>query len=91
MSLGERRRTCLAAALVGDPELLVLDEPTNGLDADGVDMLAAILGERVDYGATVLLATHDLGFARRMGARVFEPKSGRLRGEDDRSNPEEID
>lgn len=81
MSLGERRRTCLAAALIGEPSLLVLDEPTNGLDAAGVDMLVELLCERRDAGAVVLLASHDHDFIGRVDARVFELQSGRLRTE----------
>ena len=68
LSLGQRRRACLGAALVGGPWLLVLDEPTNGLDPAGVDLLGRLLGEHAARGA-VLLATHDLDFADGLGAR----------------------
>jgi ABC-type multidrug transport system ATPase subunit len=68
LSLGQRRRACLAAALVGAPWLLVLDEPTNGLDPDGVAMLAALLVERAAAGGATLVATHDLDFADAVGA-----------------------
>jgi ABC-2 type transport system ATP-binding protein len=71
LSLGHRRRACLGAALVGAPWLLVLDEPTNGLDPPGVELLGALLREHASGGA-VLLATHDLAFADALGA-------GRLR------------
>ena len=68
LSLGQRRRACLGAALVGGPWLLVLDEPTNGLDPAGVDLLARLLREHAARGA-ILLATHDLAFADGLGAR----------------------
>jgi ABC-type multidrug transport system ATPase subunit len=68
LSLGQRRRACLAAALVGAPWLLVLDEPTNGLDPDGVAMLAALLREHVAAGGAAIVATHDLDFAAAVGA-----------------------
>jgi ABC-type multidrug transport system ATPase subunit len=68
LSLGQRRRACLAAALVGAPWLLILDEPTNGLDPGGVDMLAALLREHVAAGNAALVATHDLDFADAVGA-----------------------
>ncbi len=80
LSLGQRRRAFLAAALVGDPTLLVLDEPTNGLDPDGVDMLAGLLRERVVAGAIVLVATHDLRFADALGARRVHLRDGRIAG-----------
>jgi ABC-type multidrug transport system ATPase subunit len=59
MSLGQRRRVCLAAALIGDPALLLLDEPSNGLDAGGIDALIDIAEEATARGAAVVLATHD--------------------------------
>jgi ABC-2 type transport system ATP-binding protein len=68
LSLGQRRRACLGAALVGSPWLLVLDEPTNGLDPGGVELLAELLRDQARRGA-VLLATHDLAFADAIGAR----------------------
>lgn len=63
LSLGERRRVCLGAALIGEPSLLVLDEPTNGLDLGGVATLLEILRERKARGAAILIATHDRVFA----------------------------
>ena len=72
LSLGQRRRACLAAALVGDPWLLILDEPTNGLDPAGVVELGKLLGERRDAGRGLVLATHELAFAEGLGARRLE-------------------
>ncbi|MCG8424509.1 MAG: ABC transporter ATP-binding protein [Proteobacteria bacterium] len=63
LSLGERRRVCLAAAMVGAPRLLVLDEPTNGLDVGGIAVLGELLRECKTRSAAVLLATHDVPFA----------------------------
>ena len=54
---GELTRASLARALAGDPDLLLLDEPFDGLDAEGVELLHAELAER--SGATALVATHD--------------------------------
>ena len=78
LSLGERRRVCLAAALIGQPALLVLDEPDGGLDAGGLADLAAILGEEVARGAAVLLATHDRELVAALGARIVTVQDGRL-------------
>jgi ABC-2 type transport system ATP-binding protein len=69
LSLGQRRRACLLAALVGAPALLVLDEPTNGLDPGGVAMLAGLLAEHVAAGGGAVVATHDLDFAEAVRAR----------------------
>jgi ABC-type multidrug transport system ATPase subunit len=78
LSLGERRRVCLGAALIGEPLVLVLDEPTNGLDAGGVDTLAALLGARRDAGAAILLATHDSAFAESLADARLRMQDGRL-------------
>ena len=69
MSLGQRRRICLAAAVVGDPPALVLDEPDNGLDADGLDALVELIDAATGRGAAVLVATHDPAVRARLGAR----------------------
>ncbi len=59
-SLGMRQRLGLAAALLGDPGLLVLDEPTNGLDPEGVRWLRALVRQLADEGRTVLVSSHLL-------------------------------
>ena len=82
LSLGQRRRTCLAAALVGDVRLLLLDEPTNGLDAAGVPMLVDVLGEHVRAGGIVVVATHDETFADQMNARRLRLIAGKMMNED---------
>jgi ABC-type multidrug transport system ATPase subunit len=78
MSLGQRRRACLGAALVGDPALLVLDEPDNGLDPSGADTLVAVLRERAQAGAAVLIASHDAALVDRLGARRVHLADGRV-------------
>lgn len=58
-SLGMKQRLGLAQALMEKPRLLILDEPTNALDTDGIEMLRTILFEEKDRGATVLIASHS--------------------------------
>jgi len=70
MSLGQRRRACLGAALLGPPRLLVLDEPDNGLDAPRLDALVALLRDHARDGGATILASHDAAWLDQLGARV---------------------
>jgi ABC-2 type transport system ATP-binding protein len=66
LSLGQRRRACLLAALTGAPDFLVLDEPTNGLDREGIALLIDLLAERTASGHAAVIATHDRAFIDRV-------------------------
>jgi ABC-type multidrug transport system ATPase subunit len=70
MSLGQRRRACLGAAFMGPPDLLVLDEPDNGLDVKRLDALVALLQAHAAAGGACLLASHDAALLDQLGARV---------------------
>jgi ABC-2 type transport system ATP-binding protein len=59
-SLGMKQRLGIAAALLGEPELLILDEPANGLDPEGVREMRALIGQIAGRGRTVLVSSHDL-------------------------------
>ena len=59
-SLGMKQRLGIAAALLGDPELLILDEPANGLDPQGVLEMRSLIGSLAGTGRTVLVSSHDL-------------------------------
>ena len=71
MSLGQRRRACLGAALLGPPSLLVLDEPDNGLDVKRLAALVDLLKAHAASGGACLLASHDGALLDQLGARIF--------------------
>ncbi|MFD8429917.1 ABC transporter ATP-binding protein [Streptomyces coelicoflavus] len=77
-SMGMRQRLGLAAALLGDPEILVLDEPVNGLDPQGIRWLRTLVRERAAHGGTVLLSSHMLGEAAQTVDDVVVIDRGRL-------------
>jgi ABC-2 type transport system ATP-binding protein len=77
-SLGMRQRLGLAAALLGDPELLVLDEPANGLDPEGVRWLREALRAFAARGGTVLVSSHHLAEIAQTVDRVVIIDHGRL-------------
>jgi ABC-2 type transport system ATP-binding protein len=70
LSGGQKRRACVATALVNDPELLVLDEPTTGIDPAGRRALWSLLERLADAGTTVLLTTHYMEEAETLADRV---------------------
>jgi ABC-2 type transport system ATP-binding protein len=77
-SLGMRQRLGLAAALLGDPELLILDEPANGLDPVGVRWLRTFLQALAGQGRTVLVSSHLLAEVAQTVDRVLIIDQGRL-------------
>ncbi|MBB2976851.1 ABC-2 type transport system ATP-binding protein [Microbacterium endophyticum] len=66
LSLGNQQRAQIAAALVHDPEVLILDEPFSGLDPLAVDVVAAVLSERAAAGTAVLFSSHQLDVVERL-------------------------
>jgi ABC-2 type transport system ATP-binding protein len=82
-SLGMRQRLGIAAALLGDPEVIVLDEPTNGLDPEGVRWVRGILRRWADDGRTVVVSSHLLAEVAQAVDRVVIVRGGRLVTETD--------
>jgi ABC-2 type transport system ATP-binding protein len=78
-SLGMRQRLGLAAALLGDPQVLVLDEPANGLDPAGIAELRDLLRGLAAEGRTVLMSSHVLSEVAQTVDRVIIIAGGRLR------------
>ena len=77
-SLGMHQRLSLAAAMLGRPQNVVLDEPFNGLDPKGVRWLRSLLRRLADEGRAVLLSSHLLGEVEDIADRVVVLKEGRV-------------
>jgi len=77
-SLGMKQRLGVAAALLKDPELVILDEPTNGLDPGGITDMRALLRRLSGEGCTVVLSSHLLGEVEQVCDRVAVVSAGRL-------------
>lgn len=77
-SLGMRQRLGLAAALLGDPEVLILDEPANGLDPEGVRWLRGLLRDLGHEGRTILVSSHALGEVAQTADQVVVIDKGHL-------------
>jgi ABC-2 type transport system ATP-binding protein len=78
LSGGERQRVALAVALVGRPELVILDEPTAGMDVEGRAATRGLLGSLRDDGVTILLTSHDLADVERLADRLAINDRGRI-------------
>ncbi len=78
LSGGQKRRTCVAATLVNDPELLVLDEPTTGIDPAGRRQLWRLLTDLAESGTTILITTHYMEEAQQLADRVGLLAAGEL-------------
>ncbi|WP_084349077.1 ABC transporter ATP-binding protein [Janibacter limosus] len=77
-SLGMRQRLGLAAALIGDPEVLILDEPANGLDPQGIHWMRGLLRGFADRGGTVLLSSHLLSEVQIVADELVIIGNGRI-------------
>lgn len=77
-SLGMKQRVGIAMALLGNPGLLVLDEPINGLDADGMRIMREVLTELANSGKTVVISSHVLGELEKIATHYGIIKGGRM-------------
>jgi ABC-2 type transport system ATP-binding protein len=78
LSLGNQQRVQLAAALVHNPRILVLDEPFSGLDPVAVDVMSQVLREKADEGVPVVFSSHQLDLVERLCDRVGIVRNGQM-------------
>ncbi len=78
LSGGQQQRAAIVRALMGDPELLLLDEVTSALDPELVGEVLGVIRELAGRGLTMVLATHEMGFARYVASRVAFLHEGRV-------------
>jgi ABC-2 type transport system ATP-binding protein len=78
LSLGNQQRVQLCAALVHDPEILVLDEPFSGLDPTAVEVMSTVLRDKADEGVPVVFSSHQLDLVERLCDRVGIIAAGRM-------------
>ena len=78
LSVGEQQRLVVARALAGKPDIMFLDEPTASLDPASVQQIEALLAEANAAGTAVVLVTHDIGQARRLGREIVFVHRGRV-------------
>ena len=79
-SMGMRQRLAIASALLGDPEVLILDEPTNGLDPPGIAWMRGMLREQAGRGRAVLISSHLLAEVAQSVDDVVVIANGQMRG-----------
>lgn len=77
-SLGMKQRLAIASALLNDPEILILDEPTNGLDPQGIHQIRDIIKKIASQGTTILLASHLLDEVEKVCSHVLVLRKGQV-------------
>ena len=77
-SLGMKQRLGIAAAVLGNPDIVVLDEPTNALDDDGKDMVKRIVKMQKERGALVIISCHEMQTLEELSDEIVRLKEGRI-------------
>ena len=87
LSGGQKQRIAIARALAMDPEVMLFDEPTSALDPEMVGEVLEIMGELAKGGMTMVVVTHEMGFAREVASRVLFMTDGEIKEE---NNPKDF-
>ncbi len=83
-SLGMKQRLGIAAAVLEHPELILLDEPTNALDVDGVELVQNVIQQEKERGALILLSCHDPQVLNFLADEIYHIQEGRLTSHTDK-------
>lgn len=78
LSGGQKQRIAIARALAMNPEIMLFDEPTSALDPEMIGEVLDVMQELADEGMTMLVVTHEMGFARKVASRVLFMDEGRI-------------
>ena len=87
LSGGQKQRVAIARALAMDPEIMLFDEPTSALDPEMVGEVLSAMKQLVVEGMTMVVVTHEMGFAREVGDRILFMDEGIIAEE---NSPEEL-
>ena len=87
LSGGQKQRIAIARAMAMEPDVMLFDEPTSALDPEMVGEVLTIMQELAKSGMTMVVVTHEMGFAREVGSRILFIDQGRIQEE---NNPEEF-
>lgn len=77
-SLGMKQRLGIAAAVMEKPDIVILDEPTNALDADGIEMCKKLLKSEKDRGALIIVSCHDLEVLQELSDEIYVLEAGKI-------------
>ena len=87
LSGGQKQRVAIVRALAMNPKVMLFDEPTSALDPEMVGEVLAVMKELADEGMTMVVVTHEMGFAREVGSRILFMDAGKIAEE---AAPEEF-
>ena len=73
-----RERLAIAQAVLKEPNLILLDEPTNGIDGDGIGILKKLLTRLKENGSTIIIASHDKDFLQEVQTASYEMREGEI-------------